>query len=172
MKAIYAAVVTAFALGSLTLSAQEKAAQDELAQEKPVIVVHAFTSASGATWPYDMKQMQRQAAAELGAKAGKRYEVVTEIPTTNHSRVYVLDGEVTAWHPGNHAMRLLVGYGTGRESADIHYWLTDNADKKVFESRDTIRAEYFGNQHASSVGELAHPFGDKIAGRLNGAKLE
>src|SRR5215471_6776281 len=166
MKAIYAAVVTALALGSLTLSAQEKAAQDELAQEKPVIVVHAFTSRAGVTWPYDMEKMQSQAAAELKAKAGNRFEIVTEIPTTTHGPIYTLDGEVTAWHAGNRAQRFLVGFGTGRESADIHYWLTDNTDKKVFESRDTIRAEYFGNQYAGSVGELAHPFGDKIASRV------
>jgi hypothetical protein len=55
MKAIYV-LVTVAALGSWSLSAQEKAAQDE--QERPVIVVHAFTSHAGVTWPYDMKQMQ------------------------------------------------------------------------------------------------------------------
>jgi hypothetical protein len=69
-------------------------------------------------------------------------------------------------------MRMLVGYGTGRESADIHYWLTDDTNEKVVEYHDTIRAEYFGNQYANSVGELAHPFGDKLANRLSGAKLK
>jgi hypothetical protein len=169
MKAIYV-LVTAVALGSWSLSAQEKAAQDE--QEKPVIVVHAFASHAGVIWPYDMKQMQSQAAAELKDKAGNRFEVVTETPTTNHGHIYTLDGEVTAWHAGNRAQRMLLGFGTGRESADIHYWLTDDAEKKVFDYRDTIRAEFWGNAYAGSVGELAHPFGDKIASRLNGATLK
>jgi hypothetical protein len=169
MKAIYV-LVTALALGSLSLYAQEKQAQDEPAQVRPVIVVHAFTSPAGVTWPYDMKQMQSLATAELRAKAGNRFEVVTDVPTTNHGRIYTLDGEITAWHAGNRAQRVLLGFGTGRESADIHYWLTDDTDNKVIEYRDTIRAEYFGNQYAGSVGELAHPFGDKIASRLNGAK--
>ena len=34
-------------------------------QGKPVIVVHAFSTASGVSWPYDVKQLQAQTVAEL-----------------------------------------------------------------------------------------------------------
>jgi hypothetical protein len=80
--------------------------------------------------------------------------------------------EGLAWRPGNRAKRMLVGMGSGRESADIHYWLTDEAGKKIDEHKDTIRAEFWGNAYAGSVGELAHPFGNKVAKRISNAKLE
>lgn len=41
----------------------------------------------------------------------------------------------------------------------------------VSQHGDTIRAEFFGNEYASSVGQLAHPFAAKIAGRLKEANL-
>ncbi|HKO04620.1 MAG TPA: DUF4410 domain-containing protein [Candidatus Acidoferrales bacterium] len=140
---------------------------------KPTILVHAFTLASGVVWPYDMKQMQVQSAAELKAKDPSRFDVVTEPPAeASKGHLYTLDGEVTSWHPGNRAKRMIVGMGSGRESAEIHYWLTDEKGVKVFEHKDTIRAEFYGNAYAGSVGELAHPFGDKIAGRLKDSKVQ
>jgi hypothetical protein len=141
------------------------------AQDKPVIVVHVFTTSPEVAWPYDMKQMQTQAVAELKAKLGTRYEVVAEPPATN-TQVYTLDGEVTGWRPGNRAKRMLVGMGSGRESADLHFWLTDAAGKKIVDRKDTIRAEFWGNAYEGSVGQLAHPFADKIAGRIEDAKLK
>ena len=83
-----------------------------------------------------------------------------------------MNGEVLQWHPGNRAERWAVGMGAGRESARIRFWLTDTSGKKVFEHEDTIRAEFWGNEYADSVGQLAHPFADKIATRLAQAKLE
>ena len=152
---------------ALTLSAVVGYAQD-----KPVIVVHAFTTSSEVAWPYDMKQMQIQTVAELKSKLAKRYEIVTDAPATNTQRTYALDGEITGWRPGNRAKRMLVGMGSGRESADLHFWLTDAAGKKVVDRKDTIRAEFWGNAYEGSVGQLAHPFADKIAGRVDEAKLE
>ena len=140
------------------------------AQEKPVIVVHPFTMASGVSWPYDMQRMTSQTLAELQTKDGKKCEISTEAPLSR-AHYYSLSGEVLAWHPGNRAKRVLVGVGTGRETAKIHYWLADETGKKVFEHEDTIRAEFWGNEYADSVGQLAHPFADKIAGRLSQAKL-
>lgn len=142
------------------------------ADEKPVIVVHAFTLAGGTTWPYDMKQMQTEAVAELQAKLGKKFDIVSEIPTTAHGKTYVLDGEVTGWRPGNRAERTMVGWGSGRESADIHFWVTDEAGEKKLDTRDTIRAELAGVQYQNSVGELAHPFASKIVHRIGEAKLK
>jgi hypothetical protein len=141
------------------------------AQEKPAIVVQPFTTANGVSWPYDMQRMTSQTLAELQTKDGKKYEISTTAPL---SRVhfYSLGGEVLAWHPGNRAKRVLVGVGTGRETAKIRYWLADETGKKVFEHEDTIRAEFWGNEYADSVGQLAHPFADKIAGRLAQAKLD
>jgi len=140
------------------------------AQEKPVIVVRPFTMASGVSWPYDMQKMTLQTIAEMQNKDRQRYEIAAEPPAAaNH--VYKLDGEVLEWHAGNRAKRFLVGVGTGRETAKIRYWLTDESGKRIFEHEDTIRAEYWGNEYADSVGQLAHPFADKIAGRLGQAKL-
>ena len=140
------------------------------AQEKPVIVVRPFTMANGVSWPYDMQKMTMQTIAEMQNKDRKKYEVAAESPAPP-SHVYTLDGQVTEWHAGNRAKRVLVGVGTGRETAKIHYWLSDENGKRIFEHEDVIRAEFWGNEYADSVGQLAHPFADKIAGRLGQAKL-
>jgi hypothetical protein len=140
------------------------------AQEKPAVVVHPFTMATGVSWPYDMKQMVTQTVAELQHKDGKKFDFSAEAPA-GRTHVYTLDGEVLEWKPGNRAQRMLVGYGAGRETAKIHYWLSDETGKKVFEHEDIIRAEFWGNEYVGSVGQLAHPFADKIANRLGEAKL-
>jgi len=142
------------------------------AQAKSVIVVQSFTTAADASWPYDMKQMQTQTVAELKAKVGKEFDVVAEVPTEAHGRVYTLSGEVTSWRPGNAAKRMIVGLGSGREAADLHYWITDETGEKKFEHKDTIRAEFYTNQFQGSVGQLAHPFASKIAKRVTDAKLK
>ena len=140
------------------------------AQEKPVIVVRPFTMASGVSWPYEMQRMTQQTLAELQNKDGKKFEITADSPA-GRNHYFTLAGEVLQWHPGNRAERWAVGMGAGRETAKIHYWLCDEAGKKVFEHEDTIRAEYWGNQYADSVGQLAHPFADKIANRLAQAKF-
>jgi hypothetical protein len=140
------------------------------ALEKPAIIVQPFTTANGVSCPYDMQRMTSQTLAELQTKDGKKYEISTAAPLSR-AHYYSLSGEVLAWHPGNRAKRVLVGVGTGREAAKIHCWLADETGKKVFEHEDTIRAEFWGNEYADSVGQLAHPFADKIAGRLSQAKL-
>lgn len=143
------------------------------AAEKPVIVVHAFTMVVGTTWPYDMKQMQTEAVAELQAKFGNKLDIVTEAPTQAHGKIYTLDGEVTGWRPGNRAERSIWGqWGVGRESADIHFWVTDEIGEKKLDTRDTIRAELAGVKYQNSVGELAHPFASKIVQRVGEAKLK
>jgi hypothetical protein len=142
------------------------------AEEKPALVVHAFTLATGVTFPYDMKQMQAQAIAELKDKDGSQFEVVPDA-SPNQGRIYILDGEVLEWHKGNTAERMLIAAGSvaGRENAKIHYWLTDKDGKRVFEHTDTIRQLFMRNGHEKSVGMLARPFGDKVAERLKDAKL-
>ncbi len=140
------------------------------AQDKPAIVVHTFTATPGQPWPYDMKQMAAQTVAELQRKDGKRFDVAVEAPA-GQVKTYTLDGEVPEWHPGNRAKRWVVGMGSGRETAKIHYWLTDASGKKVFDHTDTNRAAFWGNGYADSVGQLAQPFADKIADRLAEAKL-
>jgi len=142
------------------------------AQSKPPLVVNTFPTAKDVNWPYDPKQMQLQTITELKIKDGEFFEVVTEAPKDTNGKVLVLDGEILEWHAGNRAKRLMVGMGSGRETAKIHYWLTDQASgKKVFEHTDTIRQAFWGNAYASSVGQLAQPFADKIADRLKDAKL-
>ena len=133
--------------------------------DKPTLVVQTFTLASGVNWPYDMKQLQVQTVTELKLKAGDQYNVLTEVPNAEE-HTYTLQGEVLEWRAGNRAKRMMVGMGSGREEAKIHYWLMEKDGKKVFEHTDTIRQAFWGNAYANSVGELAQPFADKIAERL------
>jgi len=159
--------VAFFALATVFLSAQGAPSQ-----AKPSLVVNLFTVAGDVNWPYDFKQLQLQTITELKIKDGPQFEVVSDASKENSGKVYVLDGEVLEWHPGNRAARMMVGYGSGRETAKIHYWLTDVASgKKVFEHTDAIRQAFWGNAYANSVGQLAQPFADKIAVRLKEAKL-
>jgi len=143
-----------------------------LAQEKPALVVHAFTLTRGVNFPYEMSTLQNQAMATLKDKNGEQFDVVAEAPA-NAARVYILDGEVLEWHKGNTAERMLIAMGSvaGRESAKIHYWLTDQEGRKVFEHTDMIRQTFMGNGHEKNVGTLGNPFAGKLSERLKEAKL-
>lgn len=143
----------------------------EAGATKPVLVVRAFQLAPGLTWPYDMKQLKSQTIAELKIKDGEHFRVIGEPPGKPEATVYTLHGEVVFWHAGNRAQRMLVGLGSGRETAKIHYWLVDENGKRIFDHVDTIRQAFWGNAYANSVGQLAQPFADKIAKRLAEAKL-
>jgi hypothetical protein len=153
-------------VAALTLSAIAISAQG-----KPVIVVQPFTAAAGVELPYDMKLMQAQLVPELRVMIGKEFEVVAEAPATAHGTVYTLNGEITGWRAGNVAKRLLVGMGSGRESSDIRYSLSDQSGKKVIERSDTIRTNFYA-QGSGSTGTLAHPIAQKIADRIKDAKLK
>jgi hypothetical protein len=139
-------------------------------QGKPVIVVQAFTTAPGVELPYDMKLMQAQLVAELKVMLGKEFDIVAETPASPQTTIYTLDGEIVGWRAGNAAKRLIVGLGSGRESSDIQYRVTDSSGKKVVERKDTVRTNFFG-QGAGSTGTLAHPVAQKIAERIKDAKL-
>lgn len=159
----FAVLTLAVSLVPTIVRAQDKALA--------VVVVREFSVGAKAAWPYDVKQLQSQTVAELTSKVGSQAEVVAAPPASAPAHLYTLEGEIVSWRSGNAAKRLLVGMGSGRESADIRYWLTDAQGKKVFEHKDTIRAEFWGNTYAGSVGQLSHPFASKIAGRLADAKL-
>lgn len=141
------------------------------AQDKPTIVVQPFTAAAGVEMPYDTKLMQAQLVPELRVMIGKQFEVVAEAPETAQGTVYTLNGEITGWRAGNVAKRLLVGWGSGRESSDIQYSLSDPSGKKVVERADTIRTNFYA-QGSGSTGTLAHPIAQKIAGAIKDAKLK
>jgi hypothetical protein len=135
------------------------------AQNKPTLVVEPFTVSSSVPWPYDMHLLQLQTVAELKVKVGDHFDVTGETPSAP-ARIYRIQGEVLAWHEGNRATRMFVGMGSGRESAQIHYWVIDADGEKILNDTDTIRADYWGNADAGSVGQLAHPFAAKIAAHL------
>ena len=139
-------------------------------QGKPVIVVKAFTTASGVDLPYDMKLMQTQLVPEFKVMLGKEFDIAVEPPTTSQGMVYSLDGEITSWRPGNAAKRILVGLGSGRESSDIKFRVTDSSGKTILEREETIRTNFY-SQGAGSSGTLAHPIAQKIADRIKDAKL-
>jgi hypothetical protein len=143
------------------------------AQDKPALVVHAFTAAARVNFPYDLNQLQLQAMATLKEQDVQKFDVVQDVVPTA-TRVYILDGEILEWHKGNTAERMLIAMGSvaGRESAKIHYWLTNKDGKKVFEHTDTIRQTFMDNPHEKNVGMLARPFAGKLAERLKEAKLE
>jgi len=100
----------------------------------------------------------------------KTVDVVAEKPKTPQGPVYVLDVQITGWRAGNAAKRVIVGFGSGRESADISYQVTDPDKKKVVDHTDTIRTNFY-SQGAGSSGTLAHPFAQKITERIKEAKL-
>lgn len=137
---------------------------------RDAVIVREFTVSEKTSWPYELKQLQSQTVAELKAKADN-VDVLVGPPATPRTHTYMLDGEIVSWRSGNAAKRWVVGMGSGREAAEIHYWLTDDQGKRVFEHKDTIRAEFWGNAYAGSVGQLAHPFASKIAARLSQTKL-
>jgi hypothetical protein len=140
-------------------------------ESRSVVIVREFSVSDRIGWPYDIKQLQSQTVAELRAKSADHLDVLVGDPATPRTHTYTLDGEIVSWRPGNRAKRMMIGMGSGRETAGIHYWLTDEQGKKIFDHKDTIRAEFWGNAYASSVGELAHPLASKIAARLTEAKL-
>lgn len=157
-----------------SLNSDVKAEQRELATDvlsRSVVIVREFSVSEKTGWPYDVKQLQSQTVAELRAKSADHFDVLVAVPVTARTHTYQLDGEIVSWHPGNRAKRMMVGMGSGRETAEIRYWLSDEQGKKIFEHKDTIRAEFWGNAYAGSVGELAHPFASKIAARLTETKL-
>ncbi len=138
---------------------------------KPVVVVQQFTVKHGVPWPYDPKQMQLQTIAELMRKDGKRFFVV-KAANPEQPRLYTLHGKILDWHPGNRAKRMFIGFGSGRESAKIRYWLTNANGKQIFKHTDTIRSSFWASSAATgSAGTLGEPFADKIAQRLKHAKL-
>jgi hypothetical protein len=138
---------------------------------RSAVIIREFTVSEKTSWPYDVKQLQSQTVAELKVKSGMSADVLVGPPATPRTHTYTLEGEIVSWRAGNAAKRWVVGMGSGREAADIHYWLTDEQGKRVFEHKDTIRAEFWGNAYAGSVGQLAHPFASKIAARLTEAKV-
>jgi hypothetical protein len=154
-------LVVGLALSSAALSAQGK----------PVLVVNAFTTAPDVTLPYDMKLMHAQLIPEFKVMLGKDFEVVGEAPAAASGSVYTLNAEITGWRAGNAAKRMLVGMGSGRESSDVQYRVTDAAGKAVVDRKDTIRTNFYA-QSAGSTGTLAHPVAQKIAGRIKDAKLK
>ena len=144
-------------------------ASSAFAQGKPVLVVNEFTAASGVELPYDLKQLRGQLVAEFKVMLGKDFTIVAEAPPADGA-VYTLDAVITGWRPGNAAKRLLVGMGSGRESSDLQYQVTDRQGKKVVDRKDTIRTNFY-SQSAGSTGTLAHPIAQKIADRIKDAKL-
>lgn len=160
------------ALASLSLVAQEKPTAPTEPVKKSLIVVNTFTAAASVSWPYDMTELQRQTIAEMKTKLGAQFDIVAEAPVIAPEHVYTLNGEVVGWRAGNAAKRFLIGMGSGREAADIHYWITNETGKTVLDKKDTIRSEFWGNAFAGSVGQLAHPFADKISNRIRDAKLK
>lgn len=171
MKNRFLLLAFGLAFGAFALQAQETPTTPEVSK-KPAIVVTTFTVAANVAWPYDMQEMQRQVIAELKAKFITQFDIVTDAPVVAGGHFYTLSGEVVAWRAGNAAKRWLVGMGSGREAADIHYWLTDETGKKIMDKKDTIRAEFWGNAYAGSVGQLSHPFASKISHRIEEAKLK
>src|ERR1035438_10735190 len=76
-----------------------------LALEKPALVVHAFTVASGVKFPYDMKELQVRAITMLKNKNAEQFGAISDAPSDPAAQ-YALDGEVLEWHKGNTLERM------------------------------------------------------------------
>lgn len=140
------------------------------AQDRPVLVISPFTTAADVSLPYDLTLLQTQLVAEFKVLLGKELDVVAEPPASPAGSIYTLDAEIVAWRAGNAAKRFLIGMGSGRESMDVQYHVSDSAHKRIVERKDTIRTNYF-SQGAGSSGTLAHPVAQKIAERIRDARL-
>jgi uncharacterized protein DUF4410 len=140
-------------------------------QSKPQIVVQPFTTARGVELPYDLNVLQAQLVAELKVMLGSQFNIVAAAPALSPGEGYSLEGEITAWRPGNAAKRMLVGMGSGREASDVTYRLSDASGKKVLEREDTVRTNFY-SQAAGSTGTLTHPIAQKIADRIKDARLK
>jgi Domain of unknown function (DUF4410) len=154
-------VVIALALAPIAMSTQQR----------PVIVVEVFTTAPDVAWPYDLKTIQAQTIAEFKVMLGKEFDIVAEGPASPQGTVYTLKTRIVAWRAGNLAKRMMIGLGSGRESADIEYQVTDGSGKKVLQRKDTIRTNFY-SQGGDSSGTLAHPLAQKISQRIKDAKLK
>jgi hypothetical protein len=139
------------------------------AQMKPILVVQPFSAAPGVELPYDMNQLQGQLVAELRVMLSKQFEVVAEAPASSQGPVYTVGGEITGWRAGNAAKRLLVGFGSGRESSDVRYQLKTASGEQILDQTDTIRTNFYSQ--AGSTGTLAHPIAQKLADRIKKARL-
>ena len=106
------------------------AATECMGQGKPTLIIETFAVSTSVPWPYDMNQLKLETFSELLKKDSQYFVVLPEPVQDAKDAVYTLRGEVLEWHPGNRAKRLLVGMGTGRETAKIHYWLTDISGKR------------------------------------------
>jgi len=81
-----------------------------------------------------------------------------------------LNAEIVSWRAGNAAKRFLVGFGSGRESMDVQYRVTDTTGKEFVTRKDTIRTNFY-SQGAGSSGTLAHPIAQKMSDRIKDARL-
>lgn len=121
----------------------------------PLVTVRVFKAT--VDFPYDFNQLQIQTIVELKKRG---------VPAGNADGTYLLEGEVVEWKAGNRATRMLIGMGSGRESAKIRFWLTDQSGTKVYDRTDTIRQSVWGGGAAPSAGQLVQPFAIKIAERI------
>jgi hypothetical protein len=130
-----------------------------LAQEvKPLIVLNAFTVAADSALPYDMKLLQTSTVAELKARFIKEFvDFAAESSGKASGKTYKVDGVFSNWKGGSTAKRILVGFGSGRESVDLHFWITDEAGKKLVDRKEKIKAQFLGSAYQGNVGELVHP---------------
>lgn len=139
------------------------------------LVVTPFVVANDrVAWPYEATHLRTVTIAEFKTKGSihGRFQIVSEPPADPVRRVYTLSGEIISWSPGERAVRMIVGGGAGRESAIIHFWVTDDQGQRVYEHRDTIRAEYAYNAEAGSAGQLARPFALKLVERVSEGKWQ
>ena len=63
------------------------------AQDKPTIVVNPFKMAPQVSWPYDMKELERQVLAELQNKDRTKFNISADASTTG-SHCLTLEVEI------------------------------------------------------------------------------
>ena len=158
-RLLLSVVVIVFAASIAALAADDT---------RPILVVRPFTAAEGVSLPYDAGQLQLQLVAELKVLLGRRFDVTAHPPTDRVA--YVLHGRITGWRAGNVAKRLIIGLGSGRESADLAVTVKSSDGRTLLEKSDTIRTNFY-SQSSGSTGTLAHPFAQKIADRLEDLEL-
>src|SRR5437763_1110961 len=81
--------------------------------------------------------------ANVRLQLGKEFDVIEPTSAGAGGGVFAIDGEITGWNPGNAAKRIIIGLGSGRESTDLRFRVTNSSGQNVLDRVETIRTNFY-----------------------------
>jgi hypothetical protein len=149
------------------------AAPVKINSDLPVLMVGAFTPATGVAWPYDAVKIRTEIAAALKGKDGNRFHVVLAAPSETQV-VLLLKGQIIAYRAGSK----FSPFCSRREHATVQWWLVEPNGRKILQHWDVIRQPYSqcmvyrdAQNYKFLSGQLSAPLADKIASDLHHSNL-